>query len=137
MLTAHPGAQGGAAASVLWLLGRWLQGPAGEIAVPAPAVLAGHSVRPLDAGVWGTDCPDGPVARALRDLTGAELPDGPELRAFLAGLAVGVALGPLVDALLLLRRLWARCLRRVEHRFLAWIAGDTRVPLQAHVGRER
>ena len=129
-----PGAQGGAAASVLWLLGRWLQGPAGEIAVPTAAALAGHPEWSLDTGIWGTGCPDGPVAQALHDLTGADLPDGPVLRAFLAGLAVGVALGPLVDALLLLRRLRARCLRRVEHRLSAWLAGDTRVPLQAHVG---
>ena len=119
---------------MLWLLGRWLQGRAGEIAVPASAVLAGHSERSLDTGIWGTGCPDGPVARVLHDLTGADLPDGPVLRAFLAGLTVGVALGPLVDALLLLRRLWARYLRRVEHRLSAWLAGDSRVPLQVHVG---
>ena len=128
-----PGAQGGAAASLILLLNQYLQRPAREIAVPSSAARAEQPDCSPDTGSWGTRRPNSPLVQALQDLTGVDLPDGPELRAFLTGLTVGVALGPLVGAVLLLRRCWARLLRCVEHRFSRWLAGDTWVPLPAHV----
>ena len=103
-----PGAQGGAAASLLWLAGQWLHGPHGQPLAPADAGL-------FESTAAACSCP------AVLDLDEESV-----TRAFLLGVAVGVALGPLVDTVLLCRRLWARCLLRLERR----LSGDLRVPLR-------